>query len=438
MRRCFLLALLLLPALLRAQEEKRALTVDADFMTRGELRYGGLLPGEQQEGAEVSGERNRAAFILGRTRVGVGYKESAFSAKLTAQHSGTWGSDGSIGVYEAWARFDTKPGIFVQVGRQNLSYDDQRIFGSDDWSMTGMSHDALRFGYEGHGHKVHLMAAYNQNPENMDGGSYFAGGYQSYKAMEALWYHYDLTAWHLGASAVFMNVGMQCIDAGRENEQTFQQQMAGAYLTFQPKGWLAEAAYYHQFGIDESGLPIDAWMASGKVTATPSDAWQFYGGYDYLSGDPYFATPANGMLGVTRHEVVRGFNSLFGSHNKFYGAMDFFYVTTYVYGFTPGLQNAFAGVRWAPVSTFAFNAAYHYLAIATTLPDVKKSLGHEFEFSGSWNFLRNARLSVGYTFMQGTETMEILKRTPQNHHLHWAWLMLSVTPKMQKKWYSND
>ena len=37
------------------------------------------------------------------------------------------------------------------------------------------------------------------------------------------------------------------------------------------------------------------------------------------------------------------FYSLYGSHHKFYGAMDFFYVRTFVNGFSPGLQNLYCG-----------------------------------------------------------------------------------------------
>ena len=50
---------------------------------------------------------------------------------------------------------------------QDPTYDDERILGSDDWSMTAFSHDLLRIGYEGHNHKAHLMLAYNQNAENV-------------------------------------------------------------------------------------------------------------------------------------------------------------------------------------------------------------------------------------------------------------------------------
>lgn len=434
MRRIVVFTVLLLaPFLVRAQGDAHRLVVEADFMTRGELRRGGLAPALEED--EV-GEKNHATFVLERTRLGAQYDWRFFSARLEAQHSGTWGGDdgGSIGVHEAWVQFTAPFGLFAKVGRQNIAYDDQRIFGNDDWAMTGYSHDILKVGYEGHGHKVHLLGAYNQNSSNMMGGNVYLDGYQPYKAMEALWYHYDIPSWHLGLSGVFMNVCLQNPMLTEDDPpESFQQQLAGGYLTFTPHRWTVEGAYYHQMGHDETGLPIDAWMASGKVSMKPSDAVQLYVGYDCLSGDETFAIPGREEMGLIRHEKVKGFNSIFGSHHKFYGAMDFFYVTTYVNGFTPGLQNAYGGFNWTPAQTLSLDASYHFFATAMQLEDAKKALGHEVELSASWTFMKDARLSLGYSFMHGTETMELLKRAEGNRNLHWAWLMLTVHPKLQMK-----
>ncbi len=126
-------------------------TVDVNLLTRGELRNGGLSNTENDD--------QTAAFVIERTLLGMEYERPGLSARVTAQHSGTWGSKetNSFNLYEAWARLQSKKGLFVQIGRQNLNYDDQRIFGADNWAMTAMSHDALKIGYEGHGHKIHII-----------------------------------------------------------------------------------------------------------------------------------------------------------------------------------------------------------------------------------------------------------------------------------------
>ena len=419
-------ALLLMATALAQETEpkdtiKSAFSLDADFMTRGELRSGGLT---------LVDESSVASFIIERTIIGAKYQYGPMSARVAAQHSGTWGSNeaGSLSIFEAWAQFQSKKGFFAKIGRQPLVYDDQRIFGSDSWSMTAMSHDVLKFGWEGKkGHKIHLLGAYNQDIRNINGGTYFSGGIQPYKSMAALWYHYDVPAFPLGASFVVMDVGMQS-GSGEEGDVVLHQQLTGTYISYTPKRWSAEAAFYYQMGKEEQGLPLSAWMASVKATLKMPEKWEFRAGYDFLSGDKYFATPSSGTIGLVRHDVVRGFHSLYGSHHKFYGAMDFFYVTTYVRGFTPGLQNLYVGADYSPLKSLKLDLSYHYLATATKLEAADMSLGHELEMSLTWNFMKNASLSGGYTFMKGTETMEILKRTGDNHRLHWGWIMLKVNP----------
>ena len=416
--------LILIPQAVHAQDTGSGLSFDLSYMTRGEIRNGGLVNGDDSAD-------DFAAFLLGRTRVGVSYAGQGISSRLTAQHSGTWGGQsGTLGVYEAWVQLDTKSGLFFRVGRQNLSYDDQRIFGSDDFSMTGMSHDVLKAGFERKGHKFHVFTAFNQNGENASGGgTYFSGGYQPYKAMESAWYHYDFKRIPLGASLLFLNLGMQGGDKGEDNARTWQQQLAGTYLSLKPKGWTFEGAFYYQMGRSEYGIPIDAWMASSKVTMTSGLKAVFYGGYDYLSGDEHFATPPEGMIGVIQHDKIRGFSSVYGSHHKFYGAMDFFYIATYYRGFTPGLQNLYAGGIWTPSEAFSIDASYHFLATATQLQNAGKPLGHELELSASCKLRKETKISVGYSYMRGTETMKILKRSSDAGQLQWAWIMLTVSPE---------
>ena len=338
---------------------------------------------------------------------------------------------------EAWVKAQLPVGFFAQLGRQRLSYDDQRIFGADDWSMTGYSHDGLKLGFERAGHKVHLFGAYNQDVNNIDeGGTRFSGGIQPYKSLASLWYHFDIPKTNIGASLLFVNMGLESMNVGEEDAYTtYFQQLAGSFLSWTPEHFGLEASYYHQWGKAFGGIPLNAWMASAKATATPSEQWSFRAGYDYLSGEEDFPIPGGGNIGLVRHEIVRGFNSLYGSNHKFYGAMDFFYVSTYVNGFTPGLQNLYAGVSWSPVKPLSADAAYHFFSTAAPVKDVKKALGHEVELQLTWTIVPSVSLSAGYSFMQGTETMSILKRSANNNRLHWGWLMLNVTPTFfHKKW----
>lgn len=202
-------------------------------------------------------------------------------------------------------------------------------------------------------------------------------------------------------------------------------------MAFRPKYWSLEGAFYYQMGKEEHSMVIDAFMGSLKVDVRPSEKYNLYAGYDYLSGDKFFAVPPQGGMGLVYHDKVRGFNAIFGSHHQFYGAMDFFYLSTYYGGFTPGLQNLYVGGNVKPANNLNINAAYHYYAIATDLSYLNTmTLGHSVEFTGSYAFNKLVSVSAGYTFMQGSETMEQLNRASEKRQLHWAWLMLSVKPTL--------
>ena len=222
------LALLLVPASsLFAQE----LTADLQLLSQGEIRVGAVLDNQDPD-AEV---QDRANFLVSRARLNLGYNHGGLQMLVSPQYSNIWGQQGygSFHMFEAWAKYTLPFGLFAQVGRQALSYDDERIIGPNDWAMAAVSHDVLRLGYEGHGHKAHVILGYNQNPENVEGGTAYVDGSQPYKTMQTFWYHYDVPKIGLGASLLFMNLGVQG-DEKSKHIGVFYQQMLGTHISYKP------------------------------------------------------------------------------------------------------------------------------------------------------------------------------------------------------------
>ncbi len=407
--------------------KENTLNVDAQFLSRGEYRRGGLPENTD------SPDEDFATFLMERTRLVVGYERPYLNAKVSVQHSGVWGQSGkgSMNLYETYVQLNAPIGLFAKIGRQELAYDNERIIGSDDWAMAASSHDVGKFGYEGHGHKAHLILGFNQNAENTNGGTFYKDGAQPYKSMQTLWYHYDVPRTNLGVSLLSMNLGVQ----GNEPRKTRFQHLAGAYLLWTPKSWLLEGSYYRQFGRTEDNLPIKAWMGSIKLQYTLNPQWRFTTGYAYLSGDEFYYVRGQGQAGLVRHKEMRGFSTLYGSHHQFYGAMDFFYISAFADGFSPGLQNLYASVDYTPIKKLTLNATYHFLATAVSLEGFNRTLGHEFEITADYKFQPWGRLSAGYSLMVGTDTMKELKRASDAGRLQWVWLSLNVTPRIfSVKW----
>lgn len=423
-----LFAIVMLNIGLLAQEADNEFTIGAKINTRGEIRVGGFDVLEEDDNERMS------HFIMGQYRLNIGYKRADwFELRLSPQFSGVWGqAGGNLSLSEGWLSMKhTKTGLFAKLGRQSFEYDDERILGYDDWTMTAPTHDALKLGFEGHGHKVHILLAYNQNSENISQGiDYYAGGIQPYKTMQTLWYHYETPKSLFGISLLGMNIGVQ---SKNENfpDKTYYQQLVGTYLTLKPSIVSLEGSFYYQMGKEEKGIPLNAYMGSAKVLVTPNDFYNLYVGYDYLSGEK-FPVVINGGLGLIFHDKARAFCPLFGSHHEFYGAMDFFYLDSYVNNFSPGLQNLYTGGTVSPVKGLKINAAYHFFAIAANLKihqeELKKALGHEIEINVDYTFAKFVKVGAGYSFMRGTETMELLQRVSDKRRLHWGWVMLSVNP----------
>jgi hypothetical protein len=67
--------------------------------------------------------------------------------------------------------------------------------------------------------------------------------------------------------------------------------------------------------------------------------------------------------------------------------------------------------------------------------DSNWTLGHEIELGASYAIMKDVKLSLGYSFMVGTKTMERLKRTADTSNLHWLWLSINASPKIfTTKW----
>ena len=425
----------------------RQLSIGLDFLTHGEACGGGLPKTDNT--SKIA--EDRSSFLLGRTRLKVDFNQRGLQAHVVIQNKAVWGMNGNqaLNLYEGWVKATAKNGLFAQLGRVALSYDDERIIGPNDFATAAQSHDVARVGYEGHGHQVHAIVAYNQNGENVYTNTYYTDGAQYYKNMQTVWYHYDVPTIPLGASLLFMNIGLQAgkIDPAEWDYQsnparTEYQQMFGGYVNFHPKHLTLEGSYYRQtgkqVGIKKGAMDIRAWMASVKATATfnvQRSTFDVLLGYDYLSGDDYVPQTYGGDIGLPRHEVLRGFSPVYGSRTKFYGILDYFYESAYINGFTPGLQNAFVGVNYNPNAKLTCGATYHYLAVATKLDKLNRTLGHSIDLQASYQFSDYISLSAGFTQMHGSETMARLKKDSSSKRARWGWFSVVVSPSLfTSKW----
>ena len=125
-------------------DKVNTLSFGLNYLSHGEIVRGGLPAGGNDE------TEDKSNFLLGRTRIIVDYSRPYFQAHAVIQNKAVWGTSGdkALNLYEGWVKMTAKNGLFAQVGRIALSYDDERIIGTNDFAMAAQSHDVLGVVYE--------------------------------------------------------------------------------------------------------------------------------------------------------------------------------------------------------------------------------------------------------------------------------------------------
>lgn len=395
------------------KDVKKSFVVDLDLRSRGEYRNG-------YSALRAKGTRP-TCFVNERARLTMSYEQKYLSSCVAFQHTEVWADRNfekkreSVSFYEAWARLSTKPGLFLQVGRIPLVYDDERIFGQEDWSTSGYSHDALRVGYEKGMHTLHGIVAYNQFAERMpEGYDIFYDNVIPYKSMQAVWYHYGNKQSPLNASALFVSQVAQ--DTKNNLLTKSHTQTVGAWLGYDTDCVYAKAEGYYQMGRDSLDRRINAFVVSGRFGYRYPVLGTAEVGVDYYSGDK-----------TTMGAEVRQFNPLYGSYHRFLGAMDYF-----VQGSIPytGLWDFNASVSAKPFNNFVVNLDYHYFMLGSEIDKVHSQLGHEIDLQARLELTNYATLQFGYSTMMSTSTMYYFKGGNNMSWQDWGWISLNVNPRV--------
>lgn len=416
-----IMGLILVPLFLSAQdnEQDKEFSISAQIRARGEYRNGALFPRNEGE--------NSVSFINNRSRLSLGYIQrystnTSLELKLSGQHVGVWGQgaqikkDGDFILNEAWAKLNFNNGFFAQLGRQTLSYDDERILGGLDWNVAGRYHDLLKLGYGNDLNTVHLAFAFNSNDEKIKGGNYYAPGAQPYKNMQMLWYHHGNKQKPFGVSLLAMNLGWEMGQEG-DPSNAFMQTL-GTYMTYRKDIWDLNGSVYYQTGKSKTDRSVSAYMASVFAKANVNSQWALGLGSDYLSG---------GKPGDSKQKA---FDPLYGTHHKFYGTMDYFYASSFINSLNPGLWDNQLGVYYKTSPKIDMSLNYHYFLTAKKVEDYSKGLGSEFDFQINWSLMPDVKLMAGYSVMLGTKSMDVVKGGNHKRWQDWGWISINITPNL--------
>ena len=373
----------------------------------------------------ISNSQDVAFFVDQRTRLNLNYEEGPVSLGLSVQDIRVWGStsqlnsrDGFLSLHEAWVQIDLHSDVAIKAGRQELIYDNHRIFGNVGWAQQGRSHDALLLKVKTHTSKFDLGLAFNQNNPGLT-GTYYAG-LNNYKTMQYVWWN-ERVSDEFSLSLLGLNQGLQVsttpiMGSPTDTTKTVFNQTIGTHLKLKQDKSEFNASLYYEFG-DQANwaqTELNAIEASLEASFKVGSGGSSIGfGAEYLSG----TSP-----GETEN---KSFTPWFGTNHKFNGHMDYFYVGNHANNI--GLVDYFAKIGLSNKS-WTFSVHGHAFQTAAEVAGMDSYLGTEIDLSlknAFWD--KKANVVLGYSQMIAGESMEMLKGEANPAEAqNWVWLMLSA------------
>ena len=368
------------------------------------------------------------SFVSQRSRLNLNFKQEKISAKLTLQNVRTWGDvkttttndKNGIILFEAWGQYLFDENWSTRVGRQVISYDNQRIFGEIDWLQQGQSHDAAVVSYKKGKHQLDFGAALNADSEDLFRNLYTT----NYKNMQYAWYHTDFSNFQM--SLLALNTGFQYEQPATTNLEIDYIQTFGTFLKYKKNKLDADLSLYAQTGkgkLTSNNTTVNAYNVGVNINYAVTNEVKAGLGYEYLSGKDQTDT----------ENIIKSFNPIFGTNHAFNGFMDYFYVGNHKN--TVGLQDVYLKLNYAP-NKWNFAVTPH---VFMTAADVKNPLasdimdnylGTEVDVTVGYSLHKNIGISAGYSQMFGTETLEVLKGGNKDLDNNWAYVMVNFNPKI--------
>ena len=388
------------------------LTISGELRPRAEYRngYKTLTPNDV----------DAALFVSQRTRLNTKFISKDYTFFISVQDVRVWGDvkqlntsdNNGLAVHEAWGKVKFSPNFAVKLGRQEIIYDDSRMFGNVGWAQQGRSHDAAIFKFGNENYKLDLGVAYNQDAEALFGNLYTVSG--NYKAMQYAWYHKEWSKFK--ASFLFLNNGLQNIDADEiRYSQTF-----GTHMKYKATNALSfNANVYLQSGKDVSDNDLSAYLLGLDLGYKASAKVNLGVGFEIQSGNAYDGDASEN----------KAFTPFYGTNHKFNGFMDYFYVGNHAN--SVGLVDIYAKIGTKLGEKSSLTAFVHnFSAQADIAQDVEKQLGTEIDLVYSHKLNKDVTIGAGYSQMLASEGLEYLKNNSSGNGNNWAWLMVTIKPTL--------
>lgn len=386
-------------------------TVEAEVRPRTEYRHGfkTLFP-----------DNEKAAFFTSqRTRLNFSHVFERVELYISVQDIRVWGDvpqlntadANGLSIHQAWGQLMLDTNWQLKLGRQEVIYDDHRIFGNVGWAQQARSHDMAIVKYKDDNFRMDVGFAFNQSKENVTGTNLTTP--RTYKAMQYAWLHKDWS--NFSGSFLFLNNGMQTPTDGLKYSQTI-----GTHLKSKKDNLSLVSNLFYQFGKDAANRDLSAYLLSLEANYKTSETTTLGFGAELMSGNDNGA-PANNKN--------KAFSHFYGTNHKFNGLMDYFYVGNHANNV--GLLDIYAKAKFKLNSKSNLITALHNFSAAADINNaVSKQLGVELDIVYAYKFTKDVGFKFGYSHLFPSEGMEVLKGNNDGNTNNWAWAMVTIKPTL--------
>jgi len=367
-------------------------------------------------------------YVSQRTRLNTLFTGEKLETYLSVQDVRVWGDDDnfkasgmlgntrSISLHQAWFLLRPADWLSLKVGRQLLSYDDQRLLSARGWNDYQVTYDAVLAQYTSGINSVDLGIIWNA-----ESSKYSILPPQKFKTMDFLRYQMDIGS--LKWSAIALLTGNQVSDT---TDETWYRVSLGTNLVFSEEGTQVRASFYRQSHLNQVGGKMSAFVFSlnAGIEILPGRLGGS-AGLDYVSGQDDISP---GEYRETDH----AFDLLYGRRHGWYGYMDYFSTMP-----SQGLQDYMAQLKYTFSGAVSLVADYHYFRLAARMEDpgqpgvaLGKELGSELDLTLNWKLSKVTAFQAGYSFFAATPTLEAVRgvRGTDLKFPQFFYLMVTVKP----------
>ncbi len=364
--------------------------------------------------AKSYGERTRDGFLLGRTRLNFDYVlRESLRAFIELQDARVWGSDFDIEDFQGrspdenpldlrqafleWKHIGNSPWGF-KLGRQTISYADNRIWGPGEWGNVGSFFwDAAKIQYDTRSLLVEALYArrvlHESEAWNFDEKHFDFDAYGLYATLKNVPFHPE---WFYVEKRGDAARG-KLLPIEHEIRRTLAMRVSGRFLNhFDYAGTLAG-----QFG-SWGGYSIRAWGMHAGLGYTFDHPWKPRLGADfsYGSGD---RSPND--------RTINTFDGVFGARDTLYGRLNLF-------GWS-NIEDYQLSLALQPADGLETRLDYHYFRLAAardswyispgstlrrdSTGDSGRALGHEVDLTARYRInKRTSLIGIVGMFLPGS------------------------------------